>query len=164
METSYFAISKSNLIIQGLPHWINQNDLKARRLFSQLKATCSWCWCLSVPRCKHSTPKVSKCKAWWHGCPQLRAVTVALHYCSHSGLAGPPWINVLCRQRLCILREHIYKADTYSTLTSMYEYIINRGRPTAVQFKSYSKDLCHRQQQGSLSTLGFWMLCCKHIT
>lgn len=73
METSYFAISKSNLIIQGLSQWINQNCLKPRRLFAQLKATCSWFWCLSVPCCKHSIPKVSNSLTWWRGCPQLQA-------------------------------------------------------------------------------------------
>lgn len=92
-----FAISKPNLIIQGLSHWINQNCLKPCRLFAQLRATCSWFWCLSVTCCKHSIPKVSSCKPWWHGCPQLRAVIIRLHYRSHSGLAGPQWINVLCR-------------------------------------------------------------------
>ena len=97
VETSYFAISKSNLIIQGLSHRINQNCLKPCRLFAQLKATCFWFSCLSVTCCKHSIPKVSSCKTWWHGCPQLHAIVVRLHYCSHSGLAGPQWINVLYR-------------------------------------------------------------------
>lgn len=97
VETSYFAVSKSNFIIQGLSHWINQSCLKPCRLFAQLKATCSWFWCLSVTCCEHSISKVSSCKTWWHDCPQLHAVMVRLHYCSHSGLAGPQWINVLCR-------------------------------------------------------------------
>lgn len=128
VETSYFAISKSNLIIQGLSHWINQSCLKPRRLFAQLKATCSWFWCLSVTCCKHNFAKVSNCKPWRHGCPRLHAVIVRLHHCSHSGLAGPPWINVLCRQHLYILREQIYKAVTYSILFSMYEYIIKERK------------------------------------